>query len=59
MPKATGNSVRVSHTSVNEDLSNSQEPPSNNEFPEDFNTLHESSSDDQIVLKRSQPKSSK
>ena len=61
MPKATSKSVHVSYTSANqslEDLSNSQEPPSENEFQEDFNTLHDSSSDEEIVLKRSQPKPS-
>ena len=51
----------MSRTSANEglkDFSNSQDPPSENEFQEDFNTLHESSSDEEIVLKRSQPRPS-
>ena len=39
-------------------MSNSQEPRSDNEFQEDLNTLHESSSDEEIVLKTSQPKPS-
>ena len=61
MPKATSKSFCVSHTSANkglEDFSNSQEPPSENEFQGDFNTLHDSSSVEEIVLKRSQPKPS-
>ena len=61
MTKATSKSVHVAHTSANEGLEdsiNSQEPPSENEFQEDFNTLHEPSSDEEIVLKRSQPKPS-
>ena len=52
MPKATSKSVHVSYKYANEDLedfSNSQEPPSENEFQEGFNTLHESSSDEEIV----------
>ena len=60
MPKATNKSVHVSHTSANEgqyDFKNSQEP-SENEVQEDYNTLDESSSDEEIVLKRSQPKPS-
>ena len=42
----------MSHISANEglgDCNNSQEPSSENEFQEDFNTLHESSSDEEIV----------
>ena len=63
MPKATSESVCVSHTSANEgleDLSNSQEPPSENEneYQADSNMPYESSSDEEIVLKRSQPKPS-
>ena len=60
MPKATSKSVCVSHTSVNkgqEDFNNSQEP-SENEFQEDCNILHESSSDEEIVFQRSQPQPS-
>ena len=55
MPKATSKSVLVSHTYANEGI---EEPQSENEFQEAFNTLHESSSDEEIVLKRSQPKPS-
>ena len=59
MPKPTSKSVHVSHTSINEDLedfNHSQEPPSmtytsENEFQENV-----SSSDEEIVLRRSQPK---
>ena len=55
MPKATSKSVHVSHTYANEGI---DEPQSENEFQEDLNTLKESSSDEEIVLKRSQPKPS-
>ena len=62
MPKAKSKSVHVSHTSTSEDLedfSHSQEPSnmayaSENEFQDNFNTSHESSSDEEIVLRRSQ-----
>ena len=67
MSKAISKSVHMSHTSTNEDLeefSNSQEPTnmtytSENEFQDNFKTSHESSSDEEIVLRRSQPKPSK
>ena len=60
MPKATSKSVHVSHTSANEsqgDFNNSQEP-NENDFQEDCNILQESSSDEKIVLKGSQPQPS-
>ena len=51
MPEAISKSVRVSHTYANEGI---EEPQSENEL----NTLNESSSDEEIVLQRSQPKPS-
>ena len=53
MHKATSKSVLVSHT-----YEGIEEPQSENEFQEDFDTLNDSSSDEEIVLKRSQPKPS-
>ena len=52
MPKATSKSVHVSHTSANkglEDFSTLQEL-SGNEFQEDSNIAHESSSEDEVEL---------
>ena len=53
MPKATKKSKLVSNTSADEsqkDFRNEQEPLSENEFQEDCNILHESSSDDPEVF---------